>query len=55
MFQKKSCRENQNTHFIFHVFFFENRAVYGIMKKKYGTARQAIGDNMAHAHCLLDS
>ena len=29
----KSCRENQNTHFIFNNFFFENRAVYEIMSK----------------------
>ena len=28
----KSCRENQNTHFVFkNCFSFENRAVYGIM------------------------
>ena len=28
----KSCRENQNTHFVFsNLFFFENRAVYEIM------------------------
>ena len=29
----KSCRENQNTHFMFNNFFFENRAVYDIMSK----------------------
>ena len=29
----KSCRENQNTHFIFNKLFFENRAVYEIMSK----------------------
>jgi hypothetical protein len=28
---KKSCRENQNTHFRLNNFFFENRAVYEIM------------------------
>jgi len=27
----KSCRETQNSHFIFNNFFFENRAVYKIM------------------------
>ena len=27
----KRCRENQNTHFVFSNFFFENRAVYEIM------------------------
>jgi len=29
----KSCRENQNTHFVFGNFFFENRVVYVIMWK----------------------
>jgi hypothetical protein len=29
----KSCRENQNTHFMFNDFFFENRVIYGIMSK----------------------
>jgi len=24
----KSCRENQNTHFVFNDAFFENRALY---------------------------
>ena len=28
-----SCRENQNTHFVFSNFFLENRAVYQIMWK----------------------
>jgi len=27
----KSCRENQNTHFTFDIFFFLNCAVYEIM------------------------
>jgi hypothetical protein len=29
----KSCAENQNTHFVFSNFFFENREVYEIMWK----------------------
>jgi hypothetical protein len=29
----KSCRENQNTQFIFNNFFFENLAAYDIMWK----------------------
>jgi hypothetical protein len=33
MFREKSCTENQNTHFMFSNFFFENRAVYEIMWK----------------------
>jgi hypothetical protein len=28
-----SCRENQNTHFMFDNFFSENRTFYGIMSK----------------------
>ena len=27
----KSCRENQNTYFLFIIFFSENREVYEIM------------------------
>jgi hypothetical protein len=27
----KSCRENQNTHFVFSIFFSEKRAVCGVM------------------------
>ena len=27
----ESCRENQNTHFVFSNFFYENRGVYEIM------------------------
>ena len=41
----KSCRENQNTHFVFNDYFPENRGVYEITWKKYGTARQATRDN----------
>jgi len=29
----KRCRENQNTHFVFNIFFFENGAIYEIMWK----------------------
>ena len=29
----KSCRENQNTHFMFNNFIFENLAVYEVMWK----------------------
>jgi hypothetical protein len=29
----KSCRENQNTHFVLGIFVTENRAVYDIMSK----------------------
>jgi len=29
----KTCNENQDTHFMINIFFFENRAVYDIMWK----------------------
>ena len=32
----KSCRENQNTHFVFNNFFFQNTLVYEIMWKNTG-------------------
>ena len=52
----KICRENQNTHFMFNNFFFaENRAVYEIMWKSGSRAGPTKDDNMAHAHCLLDT
>jgi hypothetical protein len=50
----KVCRENQNTHFMFKHFFFENFAVNDNVEK-YCTAGQATGDSMAHAHCMLDT
>jgi len=36
-------------------FFFLNRAVYEITSKSYCGAGQATGDNIALAHCMLDS
>jgi len=33
VFQKKSCRYNQNTHFMINNFFSENRSIYEIMWK----------------------
>jgi len=50
----KSCRENQNTHFVFSSFFQKNRAFYEKMWKKYFAAGKATDENMAHAHCVLD-
>jgi len=49
----KICRENRNSYYIYNKFFSENRAVYGIMCKNT-VVTQAIDDNMAHAHCMLD-
>ena len=40
----KSCRENQNSHFMCSKFFFENNAVYEIMWKKSFRAGQATDD-----------
>jgi hypothetical protein len=48
----KRCSENQNTHFVLSIFF--NRAIYENVEK-YCRAGQAIDDNMAHAHCMLDT
>jgi len=39
----KICRENQNTYFMFSIFFYENRAVF---------ERHAIDDNMIQ--CRID-
>jgi len=33
--------------------FFENRVLFEIVWKKYGTAGQATYDNIAHAHSML--
>ena len=35
----KKCRDTPNTHFMFHNFFFENRAVYEIMWKNVDRGR----------------
>jgi hypothetical protein len=42
----KICRVNEKAHFMFNnIFFFEIRAVYVIMLKKYGRAAQATVDS----------
>jgi len=53
----KSCRENQNTHFMASkfFFFFENHAVCEMMWKKYCAAGQATDDITAHLLCKLDT
>ena len=48
----KSCRQNQNAHFVFSNLFSENRAVCVIMWERYCRAGQAADGNMAHA-CAL--
>jgi hypothetical protein len=54
-FSGKNSRENQNMHFMFNIFSFENHAVCEIIWKKYCRAGQARDDNVAHAHCMLDT
>ena len=52
----KLCIQNQNTHFVVSniFFFFENRTVYEIIWKHF-VHWQVTDDNMAHAHCMLDT
>jgi len=50
----KSCRENQNTHFVFGN-FLENRADNEIMWKNIVERGQATDDILAHALCMLDT
>jgi len=52
----RSCRGDQNTHFVFNNFFFPPRsAVYKIMVEKYCTVRQATDGTMAQALYMLDN
>ena len=54
----KSCKENQNTHSMFNLPPTpapENRAFYDLMWKKHGRVGEATGDNMTHAHSMLDT
>jgi len=51
----KSCRENQNTHFVFGNFFFRKSCRLWDDVEKHCRARQATNDNMAHAPCMLDT
>jgi hypothetical protein len=48
----RSCRENENTLYMFSNFLSESRTIYQ-MRQKYGRARKATGDNTAHALCML--
>jgi hypothetical protein len=54
MFQKKRCRENQNSHFMFN--FFPRKSCRKWQNvEKCCTAGQATDHSMAHAHCILDT
>jgi len=50
----KRCRGYQNTHFVFINVFRKSCRLYENVEKYY-TAGQATDDNMAHAHCMLDT
>ena len=52
---EKSCRQNQNIHFMLNnIFFFENRAVYEIMSK-YGVVTWSTNDvTIWHTRCMMD-
>jgi len=50
----KSCRENENTHFVFCNLFRKSCCLWENVEK-YCRAWQAKDDNMAHAHCMLDT
>ena len=54
IFQTKAV-EKIKTHIFCSITFFENRAVYEIMWKKYWRAWQATYDNIAHVLCMLDN
>ena len=47
--------EKIKTHIVCPITFPENPAIYEITRKKYCRAGQATDDNMAHAHCMLDT
>ena len=49
----KSCREDQNTHFVFSIFFKSCLLWHNV--EKYCSDGWATDDNMAHAHCMLDT
>jgi len=52
----RSCRERQNAQSIFRN-FFPKLSVYGLWDNmdKYCRAGQTTDNNMAHAHCMLDT
>jgi len=50
----KRCAENQNAHFML-ILLLSNRTLYKKKWKNIVTFGQARDDNMAHAHCMLDT
>jgi hypothetical protein len=49
----KSCTENQNTHFMCNNFFLIMQLMR-FVEKCFGVG-QATDDNLAYAHCMLDT
>jgi len=54
IFSGKRCRENKSTHCVFDN-YFSNIVPILDDGEKYSRAVEAIDDNMAHAHCNLDT
>jgi len=50
----KTCRENQNTHFVLNNIVQKLCCLWDNVET-FGRVRQATYDSMAHAHCLLDT
>jgi hypothetical protein len=52
----KGCTENQTTHFVFSD-FFRKKKTHRLRAnvETYCKAWQAKDNNMAHAHCILDT
>ena len=55
MFQTNVVEKIKTQFHVQYIFFFENRAIYEIMREEYGRANQATEEDMAHAHCMLDT
>jgi len=51
---EKSCRESQNTHFMFKNFFQKSCCLIENVEKYCGTW-EPTDDNKVHAHCMLDT
>jgi hypothetical protein len=51
----KSCRENQNKHFLFNNVFLSKIVLFMAQRGKYCRAGQATDGNMAHAHCMMQN
>ena len=49
------CRENQNTYFVISNFFLRNSCSVRDNVEKYCRSGHATDNNMAHAHCMLNT